>query len=349
MKTATFTALLFGAAALLNLSCERIFMEKETESSPTATFDYLWNKVDQQYAFFDVKEVDWQQVYATYRPLVNDSMSDDSLFLVMGRMLNTLNDGHVNLKSAFDRSYSDLIYRKMYNRKNINENVVTLNYLHVGDDHFHKIAGFAHHELRDGKVAYLRYASFQDLIDSSALIYLRKHYENAEGMIIDVRQNTGGASAYVWELLKLFPNHGQLLYTTQIKSGKAHDAFTTAKEIHAIENNTTYGNYDKPVVVLIDRGSYSATSFFSICTMAYSNVTLVGDTSAGGLGIPNGGELPNGWTYRFSITRSIAIDGNNYENGVPPDHVVLLDSAETAKGRDNVIEYACDLILNKKK
>lgn len=348
MKTNRFIACIIAAAGLLNLSCEKIFMEKETESTPTATFDYLWNKVDRQYAFFDIKNVDWQQVYTEYRPLINDNMSDDSLFLVLGSMLSKLDDGHTNLTSNFDRSYSDSIYRKMNRRKNIDDKVVALNYLHGADDHYHATAGFRHHEIRDGKVAYIRYSAFTNVIDSNALKYLRERYADAEGMIFDMRQNGGGSTKYLWELIKFFPNHGQLLYTSQIKSGPAHDAFGEPKSIFAKENNVSYGNYDKPVVVLIDRGSYSATSFFSICTQAFDNVTLVGDTTGGGLGVPNGGQLPNGWTYRFSITRSLALDGKNYENGVPPDHLVILDPAETAKGRDNVIEYACDLILKKK-
>ena len=62
------------------------------------------------------------------------------------------------------------------------------------------------------------------------------------------------------------------------------------------------------------------------------------------MGLPNGGELPNGWHYRFSITRTIANDGGNYENGVSPDYRILLSPEATAAGVDNVIEFACDWI-----
>lgn len=345
MNRILFKSICCLAASLCIVSCERLFMEKETESTPTATFDYLWNCVDRQYAFFDVKHVDWRQVYTEYRPLVYDGMGDDSLFRVMGCMLSLLNDGHVNLTSSFDRSYSDSIYRQMYRQKNIDEDVVALNYLHIADDRYHRTAGFSHHSLRDGKVAYLRYASFQNAIDSSALHYLVRHYAGAEGLILDLRQNGGGLADNVWKLLKLFSNQGQLLYFTQTKSGPAHDAFSKPQPVYAPGKNTSYGNYCKPVAVLTDRGSYSATSFFAICTRAYGNVMLVGDTTGGGLGLPNGGQLPNGWNYRFPITRTLSPDGKNYENGVPPDRLVLLDPAETARGRDNVIEYACDWIL----
>ena len=63
------------------------------------------------------------------------------------------------------------------------------------------------------------------------------------------------------------------------------------------------------------------------------------------MGLPNGGQLPNGWTYRFSITRTIAVDGGNYENGVPPDYRVILDDDADETGIDNVIEFAADKLL----
>ena len=70
----------------------------------------------------------------------------------------------------------------------------------------------------------------------------------------------------------------------------------------------------------------------------------MGDTTGGGLAIPAGGALPNGWYYRFGVSRTLAPDGVNYENGVPPDHVVLLDPAATAAHRDNIIDSACRLV-----
>ena len=104
--------------------------------------------------------------------------------------------------------------------------------------------------------------------------------------------------------------------------------------------------YTGKVVLLIDRGSYSATSFFALCCRSYDNITLVGDTTGGGLGLPKGRQLPNGWYVRYSVTRTLAPDGTNFENGVPPDEVVVLDPLSTAAGKDNVIERACDIIEN---
>ena len=325
-------------------SCERAFMEKDEPSNPVNVFDYLWNQVDQQYAFFDVKNIDWDSVREVYRPMVNDNMSNDSLFRVCAAMLNTLQDGHTNLIAGFDVSRNDSVYYKMYAEKNIDENVVLLNYLTVNH---HTTGSFMHNAIRNSAVAYIRYSSFSDYISEGSLKYLVNRYKNCKGMVIDLRQNSGGSISNIAALLSIFDNHKQPLYQCQAKSGPAHDDFADAVTVYAADSSILGKNnaYTKPVAVLIDRGSYSATSFFAICTMAYDNIRLFGDYTGGGLGLPNGGVLPNGWTYRFSTTRTLAIDGRNYENGVPPDVRVLLDPAYTAQGVDNVIEVAAEWIL----
>ncbi len=334
--------LLFCLLTFAFASCERAFMEKDEPSDPVSVFDYLWNKVDQQYAFFDVKRIDWDSVREVYRPKVYDDMDNDSLFSVCAAMLNTLQDGHTNLISSFDVSRNDSVYYRMIAHKNINNEVVAMNYLTLNH---HSTGAFAHNAIRDGKVAYVRYSSFESAISESALKYISDRYKDCNGMILDLRQNSGGSIDNIRMLLSIFDNHKQPLYMTQIKSGKGHNDFTDLSTVRATDTCILETPYTKPVTVLIDRGSYSATSFFALCTMAYDNIRLFGDYSGGGLGLPNGGALPNGWTYRFSITRTLALDGSNYENGVPPQERVILDPNATAQGIDNVIEAAADWIL----
>ncbi len=324
-------------------SCERAFMEQDEPKDPISVFDYLWNKVDQQYAFFDVKGVDWDSVREIYRPKVYDDMDKESLFHICAAMLNTLQDGHTNLFSSFDVSRNDSVYYRMIAHKNIDEKVVILNYLTLNH---HSTGAFSHNAIRNGKVAYVRYDSFENTISEAVLKNIVNRYKDCQGMIIDLRQNSGGSINNIRILLSIFDNHKQPLYATQIKSGKEHDAFTELETVCATDTCILETPYNKPVAVLIDRGSYSATSFFALCTMGYPNIRLFGDYSGGGLGLPNGGALPNGWVYRFSITRTIAIDGHNYENGVPPTERVILDPTCVAQGIDNVIEAAADWILN---
>lgn len=326
-------------------SCEKVLMDKDMTGDAVTSFDYLWTKFDEQYSFFDVKQVDWDQIYSKYRPMVYEGMSDDSLFRVMGAMINELNDGHVNLSSPFDIAHSHEVYDRMYADGNFDLNTVIVNYLTVD---YHTTAGFHHQALRNGQVAYILYTSFSSNASTAALSKVINSYPKARGMIIDIRQNGGGEIENIWNILKLMPSNHQLLYSTQIKSGPHHNDFAPLETVTAPDNNTGYDTYDKPVVVITDRGSFSAASFFPLCAKEYSNITVIGDTTGGGLGLPAGGQLPNGWLYRLSITRTLDKDGHNYENGVPPDEVVKLDRSLLASGKDNIIERACDIILSSK-
>lgn len=340
MKKINFIILICLAAISFS-SCERAFMEKDESKDPVNVFEYLWNRVDQLYTFFDVKGVDWDSVHAVYRPMVNDKMSDDSLFSVCAAMLNTLRDGHTNLLSDFDIMRSDTISYWMSEYNYFDDDVILQHYLTLT---YHQTGSIKHNAIRNGKVAYLRYSSFSSSISEEDLEYILNRYKDCDGIILDLRQNGGGSVGNMHLLVSMFDCHGQPLYTEQHKAGPAHNDFTEPRVCYAPTSSFLDEPYNKPMAVLIDRGSYSATSHFAICTQAFDNVKTFGDFSGGGTGLPNGGLLPNGWFYRFSCSRSIALDGGNYENGVPPDVHVDLDPAAVAMGIDNIIETAADWI-----
>lgn len=56
------------------------------------------------------------------------------------------------------------------------------------------------------------------------------------------------------------------------------------------------------------------------------------------------GQLPNGWTYRFSVTQSLNLDKSPiYENGVPPEIPVEMDWTDLTT--DEILEQAIQEIL----
>ncbi|MDD2636238.1 MAG: S41 family peptidase [Bacteroidales bacterium] len=319
-------------------ACEKLAFENEIENTPMQNFDYLWNEVNKKYAFLEYKNINWDSIYQVYYPHINNEMSNDSLFRVLGNMLNELRDGHVNLFSPFNLSRYDIT---MLGPVNINTRIIKENYLKTD---YYTTGSFVHNFIKNKDIGYIRYSSFsKSLITDYELDFILERYKNTKGLILDIRQNGGGYVDNVLKLLSLFCNEERLLYETQIKNGPASNNFTILESVYS--NKTERDTYDKKLIILTDRGSYSASSFFAVCTYAFDNAILVGDTTGGGLGLPNGGQLPNAWTYRFSITRTIAINGQNYENGVPPNHTVLLADDVAQTGIDNVIEFAANLIL----
>ena len=325
---------------ILLISCEGLVFTGNIENDPRSTFQYLWDKVDQQYAYFDVKNIDWDETYLTYSPKIHDDLSDDSLFYYLGSMLNELKDGHVNLFSEFNMSRYDI---RLLGPNNLNFRFIQENYL--GTDYYYT-GPFVHDFISANRVGYIRYSSFSSLFTNENMMFMFERYKDTDGLIFDMRQNGGGYLLNVFKFLSYFTLTEEPIYTTCIKSGPGHEDFTETVSQFSTPYDTVL-HYTKPIAILIDRGSYSATSMFSLATLQLDNVFLVGDTTGGGLGMPNGGQLPNAWTYRFSITRTLTPDGINYENGVPPDYHAVLDSTDMQLGYDTVIETALDVLLER--
>ena len=270
-----------------------------------------------------------------YEPRINEQMSEEELFSVLAEMLNELKDGHVNLISDFNVSFFPFSQERP---DNFDFRIIQDHYL---PSNYFISSGVAHDFIADEQIGYIRYSSFSTPINIRNFGFILERYQSTKGIIIDMRENGGGSVSNVFTLLSYFINSEQVVARSRIKSGPGKEEFSPLEDI-VIQPHPTI-NYNRQVVVLVDRGSYSATSYFSLATKALSNITLIGDITGGGLGAPNGGQLPNGWTYRFSITQTLDLEGTNYENGVPPDIEAFFDQEN--RTRDEVIERAIEEIL----
>lgn len=257
-------------------------------------------------------------------------MTQEELFDVLADLLKELRDDHTNLFSSFNVSRYNLPLQK-----NLNFHARTLSEFYIPNA---MITGpFVHDFLQNGNVGYVRYSSFMSAFSKTDLDYVLKRYENTRGLILDVRENGGGNMFNIMPLLERFVSQRTLVAYSITRNGVRHHDFSEPAPMYA---NPYDGEvFLKPVIVLIDRGSYSATTFFSLCTKALPNVTLLGDTTGGGGGMPNGGQLPNGWTYRFSITQLLDVNKNAYaESGVPPEISASFDWNDLTK--DELLEKA---------
>lgn len=319
------------------MSCEKLLFEKDYKSSsPSENFEYIWEQCDEKYAYFDLKNIDWDSIKTVYQNKIYEEMTDDSLFNVIKAMLVELEDGHVNLVSDFNISFFQISH---LGQDNFDWRIIQDHYL---SDDVHYTGPFIHDFVANGEVGYVRFASFTGGADDEKLDFILNRYKNTKGLILDLRENGGGAVTDVFNILRRFVEEKTLVFYSRIKSGKGHDEFS-AKEPAYVEPYDGI-RYKNKVMVLVDRGTYSAGSFTSLATKAIPNMVLVGDTTGGGLGAPNGGQLPNGWTYRFSITQALTLDGDpSYEDGVPVDVPALFDWDDLET--DEVIETAIQEIL----
>lgn len=330
------TILIFLLLPFLS-SCEKAFFGKdEASTNPRTNFEYLWEQCDQKYSYFELKQLDWNQVYSDYSARITNDMSEVELFKVLGEMVSELKDDHSNLISNFDVSQYNLPGQRP---DNFDWRIVVDNYL--SPDLFNS-GPYTHDFIANGEVGYIRFPSFTGGTNTTNLDFALDRYQNTRGLILDLRENGGGAASDVFALISRFIETRTLVNYSRIKNGPGHDDFSEDEPVYVDPHTGT--QYLGKVMVLIDRGTYSAGSFTSLATKAIPNLVLVGDTTGGGLGLPNGGQLPNGWQYRFSITQALTLDkDNSYENGVPPDIFMRVDWNDRTK--DEVIERALAEIL----
>ncbi len=101
--------------------------------------------------------------------------------------------------------------------------------------------------------------------------------------------------------------------------------------------------YDKPTVILMDEGCFSATDIFLSSFKQLDNVTLIGTKSSGGSGRAQKYTLPNSdINVRLSSMISFQPNGNLYDRvGVSPDIEVAPASVSDAIGAtDNQLDFA---------
>ena len=317
--------ILIMTAVLTLSSCEKVLFKPDLGSKdPLTNFDYLWNEVDKKYSYFELKNIDWDAIKTKYRSKLSSNSSEEELFSVLADMLKELKDDHTNLISPFNISRYDI---RLQNPDNIYFRTIQKHYI---PDLWFSESGLAHGFLDNNKIGYILYNSFMTNFSDDDMDLILNRYKNTNGIIIDLRGNGGGQLTNVTRLLGRFIETKTLAAYTITRNGEKRNQFGSKQPFYITPHKGL--RYSKPIVVVTDRGSYRASTFFALATKALPNFTLIGDTTGGGGGLPNGGQLPNGWTYRFSICQLLDLNGNNYaEAGVPPRINVAFDWSDLTK------------------
>ncbi len=337
MKKISFWLLALGSWLLL--SC---IETEEREDSPTGNFEALWQILDERYCFFDYKQkeygLDWNEVYNKYKVRVNNNMNTVQLFEVLCDMLAELRDGHVNLSSSMDYGR----YWKWQEDYPTNFSD-TLSRRYLGTDY--KIASGLRYRVLDDNIGYIRCASFETPIGEGNLDEALSYLLLCRGLIIDIRSNGGGDLTTAERLAGRFVHEKTLVGYMQHKTGTGHNDFSELKEMYLEPSSNV--RWNKKVCVLTNRSVYSAANSFAVWMHELPNVTLVGDHTGGGSGLPMSNSLPNGWSVRFSACPMYDGKKQQTEFGIAPDVKVSLnyDLTYGDQSKDDIIEAARQLLV----
>lgn len=333
MKTNRYLLLLWVILGMS--SCSSFFIRRGNTNTPVEAFNTLWKVMDENYIYFPYKGINWDSLYKVYRPKVENQMTDEELFNVMRDLIHELKDGHVSIYSNFNVARNDAFYADYPD--NFNPAFVERQYLK--GDYF--TTGPLIHQFIDS-IGYIYYESFVNGVENDDLDYVLERFENCKGLILDLRGNTGGNLRNSYKLLGRFVPRKRMVGRSFMKNGKAHNAYSRATEMYAVPQG--HYKFTKPIVILTNRKCYSACNFFLGFMSTLPNVTIVGDRTGGGGGMPVTTELPNGWELHYTATYTELPDGFNIEHGVPPDVSVNTGPQDELQGKDALIEKALELL-----
>ena len=160
------------------------------------------------------------------------------------------------------------------------------------------------------KVGYIKVNKFGETTYPELLIALAKlNQKNCEGLIVDLRGNTGGYMAAAIQMVNEFlPNNRLIVYTQGRKSPRED-----------YNSNGTGSNQKMPLVVLVGEGSASASEIFAGAIQDNDRGTIVGRRSFGKGLVQQPIEFSDGSAIRLTIARYYTPSGRciqkPYEKG----------------------------------
>ena len=190
----------------------------------------------------------------------------------------------------------------------------------------------------DKNLGYIRLKSFNENSDKQFLNIVKKFEKNSKikGYILDLRNNPGGLLTQAINITDFFLDDGEIVSTKGRKESETRKFF-------ARKGDEIGG---KPIIVLINNGSASASEIFAGALKDHKRAIILGENSYGKGSVQSIVPLKNGGGIRLTISKYYLPSGDSIsEVGVTPD--ILIEEAEEDfkinTKNDNQLNYALNL------
>jgi len=188
------------------------------------------------------------------------------------------------------------------------------------------------------KIGYLRLKSFNENSDAQLIKQIKLLEKNSRpiGYIIDLRNNPGGLLNQAISITDYFLEDGEIVSTKGRKLSESRKFF--ARKGDVIKG--------KPIIVLINNGSASASEILAGALKDHKRAIILGENTYGKGSVQSIIPLRNGGGMRLTISKYYLPSGKSIsEVGVTPDILVEEenDSFEINTKTDNQLTYAVNL------
>lgn len=174
-------------------------------------------------------------------------------------------------------------------------------------------------------IQYIRLSSFISKNASSEIKEILVKSRDKKGYILDLRSNPGGLLSNAVIMSRMFLNPNATIVSTVDRYGYKETVKSNGGKIT-----------NKPLVVLINKGSASASEIFSGAMKDNNRATIVGEQSFGKGLVQEINKLPDEAGVNITIQRYLTPSGSDiHKKGITPDVVIKLTD-ENIKNKNDV-------------
>ncbi len=339
-------------------------------SKPEKDFETFWNTFKDNYAFFKLKKVNWDDTYSTYKPLINKKTKEKELISIFIKMVEPLNDGHITISKGDEVIYKAKKTSQFKQEfKGVEKEFWKTVDTTLQNNNFSKPTGigplFKNENLyyfsQTPKIGYIRmtrcFGNLESLFDDKKetedtklmlelFDNMLNKLTNTNAIIIDLRTNGGGHGGL--ELASRFVKTKTLTHYKSIKQKGSYDTFSEPAPQYISPNNGA--QFLKQLIILTSDKTASSAEDITISLYKQDNVTTIGTNTSGMLSDMFSGELSNGISFTLSNQVYYSTDKEILEDkGVPVTLKIMNTKKDIDTKNDPVITEALKLINEKSK
>ena len=333
---------------------------EKADSSPKAVFEAVWQTMNEHYAFFAQRRVDWADAGEKARMQINAETKDEALYESISKLLSTTNDAHVTfqakingrerrltngrgatltaLRSAYESSKQGGNPADFYNEwiRVTRSNVDSVLLGGRGKSALNGVAFWGvNRDAAGGDIGYLALSNLSGYTRGGSVIddieavdrwldEIIDACKSCNAMIVDISQNRGGDDRVAMAVAARFATQSVAVYNKQ-----AYSRTASADVQPFVLTPSSKPRFTGSVALVTDSVTVSAAEVLTLAMRALPNVNHVGQPTRGALSDALEKSLPNGW--RFTLSNEIYRDasGELFEaRGIPPKRLMPIFDAK---------------------
>jgi hypothetical protein len=292
--------------------------------------------VNEEYSYWNLRAVDWENLFITYSPVLNNADDPNIFAQHAAGLLANAQDMHLWVevggqyppvfKRSIERNYNlDVLPSLVPGWVNRNDRVST---------------GY----FNDDSIGYIMIKNWSRPEDTlEAAFEALEDFNDANGLIIDVRSNGGGSETLAKQFAGCFVDESKLYAKHRYRDITEPDGFGPVND-RWLNPNPGRPYYTAKVVVLMGQGCMSSCDAYLLMMKQVPNCTLMGVKSYGSSGNTKPHEVGNGVTVYLPSWLALRPDETCFEGeGIFP-HITVEATQQELLTHDPVLEAASELL-----